>query len=81
MCIVKWFTSFRCSEESPIIPVWVSLPHLLVHFIHCKDVLFSIANAIDKPLRVDHATTVINRPLVARVLIEYDASRPLLSQL
>lgn len=71
MHIFKWSTSFQCSEESSVVPF---LPYLPVHFIHWKDDLFSIANAIDKPLRVDHATTAVSRPSIAGVLIEYDVS-------
>lgn len=52
-----------------------------MYFIHCKDALFYIANAISKPLQVDHATTAVNRPLVARVLIEYDVLQPVLPKL
>lgn len=74
MRIFKWSTDFRCSVESPIVPVWVSLPYLHVHFIHCKAALFYIAAAMGTPLRVDHATTSVNRPSVARVLFEYDVS-------
>ena len=58
--------------------VWVSLTYLHVYFIHCKYALFSITTAIGTPLRVDHATVSVNRPSVARVLIEYDVSRPFL---
>lgn len=47
--------------------VLVSLSYLPVHFIHCKSALYSIIVIIRKPLRVD-------RPSVARVLIEYDVS-------
>lgn len=81
MRVFKWSTDFRCSAESPIVPVWVSLPYLPVHFIHCKYALCSIASAIDIPLRVDHATTSVNRPSVARVLVEYDVSKPLLPRI
>lgn len=50
MCIFKWSISFRCFEEYHVAHVWVSLPYLPVHFIHYKDALFSIVNAIGKPL-------------------------------
>lgn len=70
----KWSIDFRCSLESPIVPILVSLPYLPIHFIYCKAVLFSIAAAIGTPLRVDHATTSVNRPSVARVLFKYDVS-------
>lgn len=52
-----------------------------MYFIHCKDALFYIANAISKPLQVDHATTAVNRPSVARVLIGYDVLQPVLRRL
>ncbi|KAL9420883.1 hypothetical protein AB3S75_038453 [Citrus x aurantiifolia] len=81
MRVFKWSTDFRCSAESPIVPVWVSLPYLPVHFIHCKSALCSIASAIGTPLRVDHATASVNRPSVARVLVEYDVSKPLLPRI
>ncbi|KAK9179061.1 hypothetical protein WN943_028257 [Citrus x changshan-huyou] len=81
MRVFKWSTDFRCSVESPIVPVWVSLPHLPVHFIHCKSALCSIASAIGTPLRVDHATASVTRPTVARVLVEYDVSKPLLPRI
>lgn len=67
--------------ESPIVPVWVALPYLPVHYIHCKPALFSIAAAIGTPLRVDHATASVNRLSVARVLVEYDVSKPLLPRI
>ncbi|KAH9750076.1 hypothetical protein KPL70_005587 [Citrus sinensis] len=81
MRIFKWSKDFRCETESPIVPVWVSLPRLPVHFIHCKAALHSIAAAIGTPLRVDHATATVNRPSVARILIEYDISQPLLPRI
>lgn len=81
MRIFKWSTDFRCSVESPIVPVWVSLPYLSIHFIHCKSTLFSIAAAIGTPLCVDHAIASVNRPSVARVLVKYDVSRPLLPRI
>ena len=46
--------------------------------MHCKHALFSIAYVVSTHLRVDHATTSVNRPSVARVLVEYDISWPLL---
>lgn len=70
--------NFRCSEESPIVPVWIFLPFLPVHYIRCEQALCSIASAIGKPLRVYHATAAVIRPSIARVLIEFDVSKPLI---
>ncbi|KAL9424510.1 hypothetical protein AB3S75_031602 [Citrus x aurantiifolia] len=81
MRVFKWSTTFHSSEESPIVPVWVSLPFLPVHYMKCKEALYSIAATIGKPLRIDHATAAVSRPTVARVLIEYDISRSLLKRL
>lgn len=60
--------------ESHIVPVRVSLSYLPVYFIHCKSTLFSIDVAIGTPLCVDHVTTSVNRPSIARVLVDYDVS-------
>ena len=79
--IVKWTTDFLYSEESPIVPVWISFPYLPVHFMHCKETLFSIASVIGKPLRIDQATASLARPYVARVLVEYDVTQPPLQQI
>ncbi|KAH9715523.1 hypothetical protein KPL71_021088 [Citrus sinensis] len=68
MRIFKWTTDFRCSEESPIVLVWISFPYLPVHFMHCKEALFSIASTIA-------------RPSVARVLVEYDVTQPPLQRI
>ena len=46
-----------------------------VHFIYCKETLYSIATVTGKPLRVDHVTAFVN--FIARVLIEYIVLRPL----
>lgn len=54
--------------------VWVSLPYLPVHFIHCKFAMFSIVAAIGTSLHVDHAIASINRPSIAGVLVEYHVS-------
>lgn len=81
MRIFKWTTDFRCSEESPIVLVWISFPYLPVHFMHCKEALFSIASAIGKPLRIDQATASLARPSIARVLVEYDVTQPPLQRI
>ena len=76
MRVFKWSPQFRCNEESPVVPVWITLPYLPVHLVYCKSALFSIG----KPLWVDHATATLNRPTVARVLVECDVSQPSFTQ-
>lgn len=44
-------------------------------------IFFSYLHIVGKLLLVDHATTFINRPYVAGVLVEYEVSDPLLLHL
>lgn len=81
-----WYVSGRVFLDGPLIfgvPRSRRLFHfgylylfLLVHYIQCKQALCSITGAIKKPLRVDHVIAVVIRPSVARVLIEFDVSKP-----
>lgn len=77
MRIFKWTTDFRCSEESPIVPLWISFPYLPIHFVQCNEALFSIASTIGKPLRIDQATASLAQPSIARVLVEHVTQPPL----
>ena len=81
MRIFKWTTDFRCSEELPIVPVWVSFPYLPIHCVQCKEALFSIALAVGKLLRIDQATASLTRPSVARILVKHDVTQPPLSRI
>lgn len=44
--------------------------------MHCKEVLYSIASAIGKPLRIDEATASLTHPSIARMLVELDVTQP-----
>lgn len=59
----------------------MNIMHLTIHYVRCKPALISIAGAIGKPLRADHATAAVIWPSVARVLIEYDVYRPPIPQI
>lgn len=76
MKIFKWTTDFQCSEKFLIVPVWILFPYLRVHFIQCKEALFSITSDIEKLLRIDQATASLTQPSVARVLVEHDVTQP-----
>ena len=81
MRIFKRTTDFWCSEESPIVPVWISFLYLPDHFMYCKEALFFIASVIDKPLWIDQATASLACPSIGRVLVEYNVTQPLLPQI
>ncbi|XP_031120595.1 uncharacterized protein LOC116023727 [Ipomoea triloba] len=75
MKIFKWTTDFRPEVESPIVPVWIALEGLPAH-LHDKRAIYSIAQSVGPPLKVDASTLILNRPSVARVCVELDVSNP-----
>ncbi|XP_020702480.1 uncharacterized protein LOC110114068 [Dendrobium catenatum] len=60
--------------ESPIIPIWISFPHLRPHFFSPR-ILFGLGELFGKPLKIDEATSVGSRPSNARVLVELDVTK------
>ncbi|XP_031120233.1 uncharacterized protein LOC116023377 [Ipomoea triloba] len=73
--IFKWSPDFRPDVESPIVPVWIALEGLPPH-LHVKRAIYSIANLIGTPLKVDNSTLLRNRPSTARVCVELNVSIP-----
>ena len=69
MRIFKWSPAFSISSESPIAPVWVSLPGLPAHYF-AKGSLFSIVCLIGESLKVDSSMVALVRPNMARVCVE-----------
>lgn len=56
MCVIKWTADHDPKVEVPIVPVWVALPGLSVHFHH-KETLFQIARMFGEPIKLDAATS------------------------
>lgn len=76
MRVSKWTPNFRPNMDCPIIPIWITLEGLPIHFFK-KEALFPIANLIGNPLKVDAATSTRCRPSTARVCVELDLSKDL----
>ncbi|VFQ98260.1 unnamed protein product [Cuscuta campestris] len=76
MTVTKWSPNLRPEEDSPIVPVWITIPNLPIH-LHDQKALFCITSALGKPLKVDNATLNFARPKAARVCIEVDVSQTL----
>ncbi|VFQ80232.1 unnamed protein product [Cuscuta campestris] len=76
MYVTKWSPNLRQDEDSPVVPVWISFPHLPIH-LHEQRALFNIASMLGTPLKVDQATLNFTRPKYARVCVEVDVSKPL----
>ncbi|CAH9095075.1 unnamed protein product, partial [Cuscuta epithymum] len=80
MRVTKWSPDFRPNVESPIVPVWLTLEGLPIHF-HDKRAMFAIAGLIGKPLKLDIATTTLARPSLARVCVELDLTKEMPSKI
>lgn len=74
MRIFKWDHRFNVEKESSMAPVWISIPNLPIHFFE-KDALFSIAQVMGRPIRVDTATLGKTRPSCAHVCVEMDLAK------
>ncbi|CAI0396371.1 unnamed protein product [Linum tenue] len=80
LTVHRWFKGFNpwtTVIKSTI--VWVQLPELPVEFVN-REAVMRIAARIGKPIRVDRATEMGARAQFARVCVEIDLTRPLLSQ-
>ncbi|VFQ73494.1 unnamed protein product [Cuscuta campestris] len=80
MVVTKWSPNLRPEEDSPIVPVWITIPNLPIH-LHDQQALFNITSLLGKPLKVDSATLNFSRPKAARVCLEVDVSIPLHSKI
>ncbi|KAK4392369.1 hypothetical protein Sango_2014700 [Sesamum angolense] len=76
MRVFKWSPMFSPTQESSIVPVWVSLPELPAHLFR-KDVLFVIAKIIGTPLQIDNSTTNQSKFFKAKVCVEIDILKPM----
>ena len=79
MKLFKWTPSFHVDREPSVVPVWVSLPKLPIHLFN-RECLFQIVATLGVPLYVDAATAALSRPSVARVCVEVDLLKPLVSR-
>ncbi|XP_021857597.1 uncharacterized protein [Spinacia oleracea] len=75
-----WRPNFRPSiNEFDFMSVWVRIEELPVEY-YDKDALFEIAKVVGKPIRVDYATDKISRARYARICIEIDLRKPLITR-
>ncbi|KAL2225814.1 UNVERIFIED_CONTAM: hypothetical protein Sindi_1940100 [Sesamum indicum] len=75
MRVFKWTPTFTPSQESSIVPGWVSFPELPAYLFR-KEVLFTVASMIGTPLRIDDATLNQSKLSKARACIELDLLKP-----
>ncbi|CAL1413259.1 unnamed protein product [Linum trigynum] len=80
LTVMRWYKGFNPwkSEVSSTL-IWVQLPELPIEFIN-KEAAMKIGSLIGNPLRVDRATEEGARGNFARVCVEVDLRKPLLSK-
>src|SRR4051812_37863929 len=77
--VQKWRPNFRPDkEEIKSLPVWVRFPILSLEY-YTAGWLKRAGNNIGKTLRVDMATLIASRGKFARICVEVDLGRPLMS--
>ncbi|XP_043695650.1 uncharacterized protein LOC122646213 [Telopea speciosissima] len=76
---MRWTSNFTPGWESPLSPVWVSMPGLPVNFYQ-GNFLASITGSIGRVLKVDGATVSCTRTVAAGVCVEVDLRASLPSQ-
>ncbi|XP_028052338.1 uncharacterized protein LOC114256851 [Camellia sinensis] len=77
----KWQPDFKSDEaEEDTTAIWVRFPNLPIEYYDEK-VLYHIAKVLGKPLKVDINTAMAARGKYARVCIEMDLRKPLVSHI
>lgn len=80
MRLFKWSPGFSPKDESPIVPVWVTLKKVPL-YLYYVEALFELVKPIGRPLRVDNHTANLSRLDKVRVCVEIDLSKPLLKNI
>ncbi|XP_056698681.1 uncharacterized protein [Spinacia oleracea] len=80
LMLTTWKPNFRPSLHNfDKIMVWARFSELPVEY-YDKEALFCIAGLAGKPIRVDYATDKLTRARYARVFIEVDLDKPLITK-
>ncbi|CAL1410028.1 unnamed protein product [Linum trigynum] len=80
LTVHQWTPDFDpCEHKISSTLVWARLLQIPIHYFHPVAVM-KIGNRIGKPIRVDQATSTGARSDYARVCVQVDLTKPLLSQ-
>ncbi|KAG5595093.1 hypothetical protein H5410_036325 [Solanum commersonii] len=74
MKLQVWTPTFKPAEETPIVPIWITLPELPWH-CHYMDILTPLLSPIGKALYLDSATMQKTRGSVAKVRVQIDLTK------
>lgn len=70
----KWTPKFSLGDESPIVPVWISLENLPI-FLFQEEALFQIGKLVGVPVKLDGYTANRSKLHQATMCVEVDVSK------
>ncbi|KAK9291923.1 hypothetical protein L1049_019875 [Liquidambar formosana] len=80
LTVSRWTPGFTPSTATIMsTTVWVRLPELPIEYYY-DDVLYAIGKSIEVPLKVDYNTSLATRGRFARICVELDLQKPLVSR-
>ncbi|GMP33311.1 hypothetical protein CsSME_00006691 [Camellia sinensis var. sinensis] len=80
LTVRRWEPDFKPYEAGEVATaLWVRFPQLPIEYYN-EEVLFHIAKAIGKPLKIDLNIAMSTRGRYARVCVEVDLTKPLISR-
>ncbi|KAG5585830.1 hypothetical protein H5410_046264 [Solanum commersonii] len=74
MKLQVWTPTFKPAEETPIVPIWITLPELPWH-CHYMDILTPLLSPIGKALYLDSAIVQKTRGSVTKVRVQIDLTK------
>ncbi|KAH0664058.1 hypothetical protein KY284_028989 [Solanum tuberosum] len=74
MKLQMWTPTFKPAEETPIVPIWITLPEL-PWYCYYMDILTPLLSPIGKALYLDSATMQKTRGSVAKVRVQIDITK------
>lgn len=80
LIVKEWRPDFEPHRDTTEkVLVWVRFPDLPLEYFD-SNILFRVGEKIGKPIRIDSATTLISKGNFARLCMEVDITKPLLSK-
>lgn len=67
--LFKWSPSFSFEDESPVVPVWISLENLPIFLFH-REALYEIGKFLGVPIKVDGYTANRSKLHQASICVE-----------
>ncbi|KAG5606122.1 hypothetical protein H5410_027614 [Solanum commersonii] len=74
MKLQVWTLTFKPTEETPIVPIWITLPEL-PWYCYYMDILTPLLSPIGKALYLDSTTMQKTRGSVAKVTVQIDITK------